>query len=61
MLIRACVIATLTGSSVWAAGGGDAVPSRPVDPVTEKTQAAIAKPEWKQAQDVTREAEGLVK
>ena len=57
ILIRACVIASLASTSAWAAGGGgDAVPARPVDPVIEKTQAAIAKRDWKQAQDVTREA-----
>ena len=57
ILIRTCVIASLFSASAWAAGGGgDAMPSRPVDPVIEKAQAAIAKRDWKQAQDVTREA-----
>ena len=57
ILIRTCVIASLVGTSAWAAGGGgDAVPARPVDPVIEKAQAAIAKRDWKAAQDVTREA-----
>ena len=58
-LIFTFVVAIFAAAPTWAAGGGgpmlDTKPAQPVDPVIEKAQAAIAKQEWKQAQDVVRE------
>lgn len=58
MIIRAFTAAMFAASSAWAAGGDppDRAPAQPADPVIEKSQAAIAKRDWKQAQDIAREA-----
>jgi tetratricopeptide (TPR) repeat protein len=58
LLICAFVAATIAAAPAWAAGGGgpEPKPEKPADPVIEKTQAAIARMDWKQAQDITREA-----
>lgn len=57
MIIRAFTAAMFAASSAWAAGGDppDRAPAQPADPVIEKSQAAIAKRDWKQAQDIAHE------
>jgi len=59
LLLCALSAATFTVAPAWAAGGGGGGEPKPLklaDPVIEKTQAAIAKQDWKRAQDITREA-----
>ena len=53
------VAAVLAAASSWAAGGRDAAPAAPEDPVIEKTRAAIGSRNWTQAQEIVRE--GLAK
>jgi len=48
---------TFAAAPAWAAGGTqEPRQAPPADPVIEKAQAAIARQDWKQAQDITREA-----
>jgi tetratricopeptide (TPR) repeat protein len=60
VLICSFFAAFVAAAPAGAAGGGgpmlDTTPAKPADPVIEKTQAAIARLDWKQAQDITREA-----
>lgn len=58
MLLCTLFAVTFAAAPAWAAGGGgpEAKGEKPVDPVIEQAQAAIAKMDWKQAQDITREA-----
>jgi len=53
-LIFSAVLACVSATPAFAAGGGDA-PQRAVDPVVEKATAAIAARDWKQAQDAMRQ------
>jgi tetratricopeptide (TPR) repeat protein len=51
------VVSFVTAPARAAGGGGpDPKVEKPVDPVVEQTQAAIARQDWKQAQQITREA-----
>jgi len=48
---------TFAAAPTWAAGGTpEPRQVQPADPVIENTQAAIARQDWKLAQDITREA-----
>ena len=59
-VIAAFLALLCSASSAWAAGGApEPTAAAPLDPVIEKTQAAIAKQDWKAAQDSVRE--GLAK
>ena len=57
LLLCALSAVTFAVTPAWAAGGGgEPRAEKPADPVIERTQAAIAKLDWKQAQDLMREA-----
>jgi tetratricopeptide (TPR) repeat protein len=63
LLLGTCLAVSFASTSGWAAGGGGPMldTAKPqqlqqADPVIEQAQAAIAKSDWKQAQDITREA-----
>ncbi len=57
MLLCTFFGAALAAAPAWPAGGvPEPRPVQPADPVIENTQAAIARQDWKLAQDITREA-----
>ena len=58
LMSHAFMAATFAASAVWAAGGGgpDTRQSEPADPVIEQTQAAVARKDWQQAQELVRAA-----
>ncbi len=59
LLLCALSAVTFAVAPAWAAGGGgggEPRPEKPADSAIEKTQAAIAKQDWQQAQDIMRDA-----
>ncbi len=58
LLLCTLFLVSFVTAPARAAGGGGADPKveKPVDPVIEQTQAAIARQDWKQAQQIARDA-----